>query len=233
MKTLLAVAPHLDDAVFSAGAGLARHAGQGWRVVIATCFTASVPDPTGFALACQLDKGLGPHVDYMALRRAEDVAACAILGCEPVHLPFAEAPHRGYDNAAALFGHHRTGDGVAAPLTDALSVLVLSLEPDVVFGPAAIGHHVDHVVVRKAVERLGVAKKLWADLPYAARFAFDRAGFEAVPCGDHLRLKFAASRCYTTQIGFQFKGTDGLENALEIDGAEWFAAGYGTSQSIE
>ena len=39
-------------------------------VTVVTCFTRSVPDPQGFALACQLDKGLGPEVDYMALRRA-------------------------------------------------------------------------------------------------------------------------------------------------------------------
>jgi len=102
VKVALAVSPHLDDAVFSAGALLARLATQGWRVVIATCFTASVPNPRGFALACQLDKGLASSVDYMALRRAEDADACAALGCEIVHLPFTEAPHRGYEDPLAL-----------------------------------------------------------------------------------------------------------------------------------
>ncbi len=77
MPTALALSPHLDDAVFSAGGLLASLAAQGWRVVMATTFTQSVPDPKGFALACQLDKGLGPEVDYMALRRDEDRAAAA------------------------------------------------------------------------------------------------------------------------------------------------------------
>ena len=70
----LALSPHLDDAVFSCGGTLARLAGAGWRVVVATLFAASVPDPTGFALACQTDKGLAPDVDYLALRRDEDAA---------------------------------------------------------------------------------------------------------------------------------------------------------------
>jgi hypothetical protein len=52
---------------------LRRHAvragAAGWEVTVATAFTRSVPDPQGFALACQLDKGLPPEVDYMALRR--------------------------------------------------------------------------------------------------------------------------------------------------------------------
>jgi hypothetical protein len=68
-----------------------------------TCLTQSVPDPTGFALACQTDKGLAPDVDCLALRRAEDEEAMALLGAtEVVHLPLPEAPHRGYGSAAEL-----------------------------------------------------------------------------------------------------------------------------------
>ena len=68
-RTALALSPHLDDAAFSAGGTLHALARAGWRVVVATVFTRSVPDPQGFALACQLDKGLDASVDYMALRR--------------------------------------------------------------------------------------------------------------------------------------------------------------------
>ena len=80
MPTALALSPHLDDAAFSCGGLLASLAREGWHVVMATLFTASVADPTGFALACQLDKGLPAEVDYMALRRAEDVRAAAEAG---------------------------------------------------------------------------------------------------------------------------------------------------------
>jgi LmbE family N-acetylglucosaminyl deacetylase len=151
LKTLLAVSPHLDDAVFSAGALLARRARAGWRVVVATCFTASVPNPTGFALACQLDKGLGPQVDYMALRREEDRNACALLGAEAVHLPFPEAPHRGYGSAAALFGPRLASDRMADTLSEALADMIAACEPNLLLGPAAIGDHVDHWIVREAL----------------------------------------------------------------------------------
>src|SRR5215212_4481765 len=83
----VAVSPHLDDAVFSAGGTLAALAAAGWRVRVVTCFTASVADPSPFALSTQLDKGLPADVDYMALRRAEDTAALTHLGVEAVHLP--------------------------------------------------------------------------------------------------------------------------------------------------
>ena len=58
---MLAVSPHLDDAVFSAGGTLAGHALDGDDVTVVTCFTGNVARPQGFALACQLDKGLSPE----------------------------------------------------------------------------------------------------------------------------------------------------------------------------
>jgi hypothetical protein len=70
MPTALALSPHLDDAAFSCGGLLHALGAAGWDVATVTVFTASVADPTGFALACQTDKGLGPEVDYMDLRRA-------------------------------------------------------------------------------------------------------------------------------------------------------------------
>ena len=75
---------------------------------------------TGFALACQTDKGLAPEVDYMALRRDEDAAALARLGVRGEHLGLLEAPHRGYDSPAALFAGRRAGDDVAGAVTEAL-----------------------------------------------------------------------------------------------------------------
>src|SRR4051794_38941259 len=120
MPTALALSPHLDDAAFSCGGTLAQLAGAGWRVVMATLLTATVPEPTGFALACQLDKGLGPEVDYMALRREEDRAAAAHLGVAPVHLALREAPHRGYGSAPELFAGTCPDDGLVADLAPLL-----------------------------------------------------------------------------------------------------------------
>ncbi len=108
-ERLLAISQHLDDAVFLVGGTLAHHAHPGWRVVVATVFTASVPDPHDSALACRSDKGRRAEVDDMALRRAEDEAACGGVNGEAVHRPLAEAPHRGYHSAPALFAGRTAG----------------------------------------------------------------------------------------------------------------------------
>ncbi len=229
--TALAVSPHLDDAAFSCGGTLARLAAAGWRVVVATAFTASVDDPRGFALACQLDKGLGPDVDYMALRRAEDRAALAALGAEALWLPFREAPHRGYDSAPALFADVRPEDAVVDDLAPALRAVADAIRPDLVLAPQAIGGHVDHVQLVRAMDRAGLTPPLlwWRDFPYVVR-----AGTPAEPF--HARMaslperavalpraasdaKRLACLAYASQLGFQFGGTDRLDAMLAAGGA--------------
>ncbi len=223
-QTALALSPHLDDAAFSCGGTLALLARAGWRVVVATLFTASVPDPTGFALACQLDKGLGPQVDYMALRRREDEAACAALGAEPRWLPFREAPHRGYGSAAELFGEVRADDGIGPALSEAIAGLLTELRPTLVLAPQAIGGHVDHVQVVRALGDVAAPLAWWRDFPYVAREARPAEPFvermSALPehavALDHDALQAKRSAClaYASQLGFQFGGPEGLDARL-------------------
>ncbi len=213
---VLAVSPHLDDAAFSVGGTLAALAAAGHEVTVVTCFTASVPDPAGFALACQLDKGLSADVDYMALRRAEDAAAMGLLGAEPVHLELPEAPHRGYDSAPDLFAGVHDGDDVHLDVAAALEPLTA----DLWLAPQALGGHVDHLQVLRAVAALDRPVLWWRDSPYVLRDP------DAVPGPDlpgglaELRLpqdldrRGEACACYTTQLGFQFGGAEAMRAAL-------------------
>ncbi|CAL9610279.1 hypothetical protein SUDANB58_05620 [Streptomyces sp. enrichment culture] len=216
-RTAVAISPHLDDAVFSAGGVLALLARTGWRVRVVTCFTASVDDPRPFALSTQLDKGLPADVDYMALRRAEDGAAQRRLGAlAPVHLPLPEAPHRGYDSPSELFAPPRPDDTVEAELR---RLLRPHLAPaDLVLAPRAIGGHVDHLLTARAAAATSPSSRIgwWRDLPYAARTPPSGTGsWRGVPegadevtvdIGAVLADKIDAARCYTTQLGFQFGG---------------------------
>lgn len=211
MRTVVAVSPHLDDAVFSAGATLAALAAGGARVTVVTAFTASIPAPTGFALACQTDKGLGPEVDYMAMRRAEDIEALRRLGLPPpVHLAFPEAPHRGYDSAPALFAGVHDGDAVAAGLARALAPHLEGA--DLLLAPLGLGGHVDHLLVRAALR--GRAVTSWHDLPYALRTPGPAAAHTHPAAATHAAAKLDACAAYATQLGFQFGGEAAMREAL-------------------
>jgi hypothetical protein len=184
---------------------------------VVTCFTGSVEEPQDFALACQLDKELGPEVDYMALRRAEDEDACAEIGATAMHLPLLEAPHHGYESAPALFGPRRADDDRLEPLVAALRATLDALAPDVVWGPLGLGDHVDHHLVRDALATLGRSVLLWEDWPY-----LDRPGVRPpaaptfrVTLDEELRARrLAMCRAYRSQIGFQFGSEAGLAQRI-------------------
>lgn len=231
MPVALVLSPHLDDAAFSCGGTMAVLADAGWRVVMATAFTRTVQPVAGFALACQLDKGLGPEVDYMAVRRAEDRVAGEILGAEVRWLDLPEAPHRGYDSAAALFGPVLPGDDVWEPLAGLAAALVEELRPAVVLVPQGLGEHVDHrQMIRSVLHAIPFAAlAFYRDTPYAIRN--DRALPHAtvpelaesrVEIEGALPRKVAAACSYGSQIGFQFGGAAAAEAALRA-----FAASEG------
>ena len=228
MPRALALSPHLDDAAFSCGGTLAALARAGWEVTVATAFTRSVPNPTGFALACQLDKGLPPEVDYMALRRAEDAEACARLGARAAWLDFPEAPHRGYADARALFAAPHAEDAIGTPLSQAVAGL-LDPAPNLLLAPQAIGGHVDHVRLVEAILAVlpdGLPVLWWTDFPYAARplreaarpFAAAMAAWPEHQVEGDAAARLAACAAYETQLGFQFGGETGLRRALEAAG---------------
>ena len=213
---VLAVSPHLDDAAFSVGAALAAFVDAGHDVTVLTCFTASVPGPTGFALACQTDKGLGPDVDYMALRRAEDAAAQAVLGTTATHLPLLEAPHRGYDDAPALFAGMRADDLVWQDLAEALRPYAA----DLWLAPQGLGAHVDHLQVVRAVASLDRPTAWWRDAPYVLRQP-DAQPSPDLPGGlvpralpGEVDRRADACAAYVSQLGFQFGGEAPMRAAL-------------------
>ena len=231
MPTALFLSPHLDDVAFSCGGTLLHLRRAGWAVALCTIFTATVPNPQGFALRCQTDKGLAPGVDYMALRRAEDQDFATLMGVKDArHWRFPEAPHRGYESAPDLFNGTRTGDDVWRAVAGSLRDLAAEVSPDVVFAPQGLGGHVDHLQVIQAVLEAGLGPRTYwyRDTPYVMRDPEAEpspllpSGLEAravLLSEDEVDRKIAGALAYASQIGFQFQGPDEAERKLR-----WFHA---------
>ncbi|ATB28592.1 PIG-L deacetylase family protein [Melittangium boletus] len=226
MSTALFLSPHLDDVAFSCGGTLARLKTRGWTVALVTVFTRSVLHPTGFALACQTNKGVAPEVDYMALRREEDQDFAALMRVDRlVWADLPEAPHRGYV-LATIFSPPHEEDAIGAAVVDKLVPLLNELRPDLVFAPQALGSHVDHVQLVRALPALGIepSRMLWyRDTPYAVREPHAQPDFAvprnvrplAVDVTAELSLKVAGCNRYRTQVDFQFGGPRAV--ALTLD----------------
>ncbi|WP_047866410.1 PIG-L deacetylase family protein [Rubrobacter aplysinae] len=242
----LFVSPHLDDVAFSCGGTAARLSRLGWRVTLATVFAASVPEPGGFALACQTDKGIPETVDYMELRRAEDAAACRELGADPVHLAHPEAPHRGYESAEELFSGVLPGDEAHLAAGESLAALIRDTEPELVFAPQGLGGHVDHLQVIRALGALAETGRIlqsqaprtlyYRDTPYALRAPEATPRVPTPPevsetgvvMRNELEDKLRACGAYESQLGFQFGGVGEMGRDLEeFSLSEGRRLGYG------
>ena len=247
-RRVVFISPHLDDAVFSVGGMMAALAEEGYELYLVTCFTRSVLNPTGFALACQLDKGLTSEVDYMEMRRQEDALACQRLNAKPYWLDLLEAPHRGYHSAPDLFQNILPDDSVQDELVSRLEQRIRALAPDLVLSPVGIGNHVDHQQVKQALSTLqaqfsGVSFLQWYDEPYLSRHPTSypqEVSRQEWPGGDQLiqyadrsdattisvnvapywKQKMSACAAYATQLGFQFGGEEGMRKVLakEVNG---------------
>jgi LmbE family N-acetylglucosaminyl deacetylase len=219
----------LDDVVFSCGGWLTTKV-EGLRPEVAkvhclTIFTATVSPLSDFAKACRYDKGLDDKIDYMALRRAEDREACRILGIEPVHWDFAEAPHRGYTSAADLFGGIHGDDPLEIELLKGrIGEYVSGHYITEVVYPFGAGNHVDHLQLIRAVEGVkgefpDITFRQYYDMPYAVKFRerYPELGtsVKGYPLSEEaLVRKLRACAAYASQVGFQFGDAERMGEVL-------------------
>jgi LmbE family N-acetylglucosaminyl deacetylase len=178
MYTHLYLSPHFDDAILSCGGLIARQTAVGARVVIANICTAT-PDPSTLSPFAQFQHDrwfdLHPGADPIALRRAEDAAACAELGAEAVALSELDCIYRRnaagewlYANEESLWGPLHPDDDTAS-LVASLELLRSNLTLEAIYAPLAVANHVDHQWVRALAE--GWAQDGWPvffyeDYPY-------------------------------------------------------------------
>lgn len=144
------LAPHHDDAVLSAWSVLTGPA----DVTVVNVF-AGVP-PSGTLGHWDRRTGASDSAEHMRVRRREDAAVLAGLGRRGVDLDLLDDQYR---------------DGTPEP-----DAVLAAVEPYVrgaiVYGPAGIGLHADHLIVRSLLATLGergADVRLYADLPYCAR----------------------------------------------------------------
>lgn len=239
------LSPHLDDAVFSCGARIHSQTSKGEHVVIwSVC--AGDPPPVRFsAFAQELHGRWGiPTAQASRQRREEDLAACRVLKAEAIHGAVPDAIYRFHSDARtplypdrdAIFGPLHPSD---SPLRDWLAeALRRTIGPDsCLYCPLTIGHHVDHQLVRQAVEVWGGPAKFYEDFPYAATpgtlepaLAGHDWQAEVYPIGEaDLIAKVEAIACYASQISSFWTHRDVMRQSL-TDFARHASTGAGLAE---
>ncbi len=232
---LVVLSPHLDDAVLSCAA-LLTHACDRTPVTIATVFTEGGPPPYTLSARRSLLQARVAHAEVLyKMRRAEDQAVFERLGVPWIHGGLTEALFRRkprsslsersrtrrvlpeLDHIYPTYRLHVTSGRVSAQDADTLGRIVEFIETlphresRLLVAPLGVGGHVDHVLLRTAVEMYAEAAVYYSDFPYNQRYGVDAAfarRHALIPTTWTARLasKPAMVRAYRTQADNLFPG---------------------------
>jgi LmbE family N-acetylglucosaminyl deacetylase len=196
MRDVLAISPHLDDAVLSAGGRIADLASAGMRV---TVFTVFAGDPSGpySALARSLHKTWGLPREPVSHRRGEDGRGLGCLRARPVHGTELDAIYRknadgGWlvDNGTWPTEHDTKSElELTSRITATVTEVIATLRPELVLTCASIGGHIDHRhtcdAVRAATAATATPLQLWTDMPYSQEHLRELPPDVAVRTGEY------------------------------------------------
>ena len=167
------LSPHFDDAAFSCGGLIWEQVQKGDQVSILTVCAGEPPAGPISAYAQSLHTRWETGLDAVAVRREENLCSCQILGAEIISLTIPDVIYRRSsvdgspicESDADLFAGLRPEE---YPLVGNIMIELDNLVPrdSEIVSPLALGGHVDHRLVRTAVEKLGRPTKYYADFPY-------------------------------------------------------------------
>ena len=172
------LSPHLDDAVLSCGGTIHRQTQAGESVLVVNV-CAATPDYRSLSpFAREKHAMWGSPEDVIATRRAEDRQALAALGAQVVYWEYLDAIYRTdaqgrtlYSSLKAIFADLDPADaGLVEQLAGEIAALCEAHPGAVLYAPLAVGHHVDHQLVRGAALRIAQRDhRMWfyEDFPYA------------------------------------------------------------------
>ena len=221
------LSPHFDDAVLSCGGLIWDQRRAGDEVEIWTLFAGDPPPGplSNFAKVNHELWGVTSGEEVVALRKAEDEAAAAIVGAELVHFSIPDCIYRRSPTGEYLYTEtvmtsphpadrylHRR---VAAAIKSELS------PGDALICPLSLGGHVDHILARKAAESLRKPLHYYADIPYLLNYpetlgpAIAALESEFFPVSaEGLDAWLEGVRAYKSQVDSLYKGEGTLFDAI-------------------
>lgn len=220
------ISPHLDDAVLSAGGLIYEQTRAGTEVEIWTFMCGFPPDDqlSPFAQILHFEWGIREAAEVVTARRAEDVKAASIVGAKAVHFDYLDCIYRRGRNGDWLYSDvylppHEDEPDLPTRIAESISA---RLEPtDQLVCQLALGSHLDHVTVRRAVELLQRPILYDVDIPYLFNFpdelAPKTAGMkETVHTVSETGLGYwqDAIVAYASQMGMLFDSPEAMRSKI-------------------
>ena len=220
------ISPHLDDAVLSAGGLIHDQIRAGNQVEIWTilCGVPPTEELSSFAQVLHFQWGIPKVEDLIRSRRAEDEKACQLVGAKPIYFDYLDCIYRRGKNNDWLYSYifvppHEDEADLPARIAESISA---RLEPtDQLVCQLGLGSHVDHIVVRRAVELIQRPLLYYVDIPYLFKtpeeFGPNTAGMKAnahAVSEAGLGAWQEAIAAYESQISSLFESPDHMRSQI-------------------
>jgi LmbE family N-acetylglucosaminyl deacetylase len=221
------ISPHLDDAVLSAGGLIYDQTRAGMDVEIWSfmCGFPSTEELSPFAQVLHYQWGIPAAAEMIAARRVEDIKAASIVGAKTVHFDFLDCIYRRGKNGNWLYSDvfvppHEDEEDLPARIAESISA---RLQPtDQLVCQLGLGSHLDHVLVRRAVELIHHPILFDVDIPYLFNFpdelAFKTAGMKAKThriTDSGLRSWQEAIAAYESQLSSLFDSSAAMKEQIQ------------------
>jgi LmbE family N-acetylglucosaminyl deacetylase len=221
------VSPHLDDAILSAGGLIYDQTRAGMDVEIWTLLCGFPPSEelSPFAQGLHSDWGIPTATEVIKARRAEDIKAAGIVGAKTVHFDFLDCIYRRGKNGDWLYSDiyippHEDDEDLPARMAESVSA---RLKPtDQLVCQLGLGSHLDHVLVRRAVELIQQPVLYDVDIPYLFNFpdelASKTAGMKAKThriTDSGLRSWQEAIAAYESQLSSLFDSSAAMKEQIQ------------------
>jgi LmbE family N-acetylglucosaminyl deacetylase len=226
------LSPHLDDVALSCGGQIFRQTKMGRRVLVVTIMAGDpvIDQISAFADSLHRRWQLSDLAEVVQARRAEDVAACRILGAAYQHWNLPDCIYRVdpagellYKDVEAIFG---TVHQAEFDLIERIARTFGDLPGHGrLVSPLALGHHVDHQIVRRAAKtRFGPGLWHYEDYPYTQwpevsqelnNFREEDWQFDIIPLDDEaLEARAQAIASFTSQVSSFFRDETDLRQQV-------------------
>jgi LmbE family N-acetylglucosaminyl deacetylase len=167
------LSPHFDDIVLSCGGLLWELSQAGQAVEIWTICSGPPPEGPFSAFAESLHARWKTGPQAVSARKAEDQAACAVIGARWRYLDIPDCIYRPGGNSGSHY--YATEESLFGELHPAEAGLVVQVAAEIradlvagdqIVAPMTLGGHVDHRLTRQAADRLVMPLLYYADYPY-------------------------------------------------------------------
>ncbi len=176
-KQIVIFSSHLDDAVLSCGSLISYLIKRGLSVTVCSIFTDTQNGRSQSIDTILKRAGFEDSLKYIKARKDEDGKALSSLGVKTInHLDFMDAAWRIDTKGNHIYPSSQVGivseldNDIRDEVTTKLKEYTSQFENAVFLAPLARGNHIDHQIVRDAVEKVTKNIIFYEDFPYSGKF---------------------------------------------------------------